>query len=118
LAGFTNLDVVGIRRSARRHTSRARWYGSDSHLQFTNWTVTKQLELCPAAGPVVRLLGYANHANMGSHDEAIAALPSSRCCVSAWIFESALAPNTCVNRSAGPGQSCALAAIGVSSVPA
>src|SRR5258708_3619950 len=102
--------------------------GSDSHLQFTNWTVDNnggydyaadtrgytyaaiveydapkwslrfgealmptvangvdidwnvanaraenlELELHPAAGLVVRLLGYANHANMGSYDEAIA----------------------------------------------
>jgi high affinity Mn2+ porin len=101
--------------------------GSDSHLQFTNWTVDNngaydyaadtrgytyaaiveydtptwslrfgealmpnvangidmdwniararaenlELELGPAAGLVVRLLGYANHANMGSYDEAI-----------------------------------------------
>jgi len=101
--------------------------GSDSHLQFTNWTVDNngaydyaadtrgytyaamveydaptwslrfgealmptvangidmdwnvararaenlELELRPAAGIVVRLLGYANHANMGSYDEAI-----------------------------------------------
>jgi hypothetical protein len=101
--------------------------GSDSHLQFTNWTVDNngaydyaadtrgytyaaiveydtpawslrfgealmptvangidmdwhlsrsraenlELELRPAAGLTVRLLGYANHANMGSYDEAI-----------------------------------------------
>ncbi len=101
--------------------------GSDSHLQFTNWTVDNngaydyaadtrgytyaaiveydapkwaarfgealmptvangidmdwniarshaenvEVELRPAAGLVVRLLGYANHANMGSYDEAI-----------------------------------------------
>jgi high affinity Mn2+ porin len=101
--------------------------GSDSHLQFTNWTVDNngaydyaadtrgytyaviveydrpnwslrfgealmptvangidmdwniararaenlELELRPAPGLVVRLLGYANHANMGSYDEAI-----------------------------------------------
>jgi len=101
--------------------------GSDSHLQFTNWTVDNngaydyaadtrgytyaaiveydtqkwslrfgealmptvangidmnwnvararaenlELELRPAAGLVVRLLGYANHANMGSYDEAV-----------------------------------------------
>jgi high affinity Mn2+ porin len=101
--------------------------GSDSHLQFTNWTVDNngaydyaadtrgytyaaiveydtptwslrfgealmptvangidmdwniararaenlELELHPATGLVVRLLGYANHANMGSYDEAI-----------------------------------------------
>ena len=103
--------------------------GSDSHLQFTNWTVDNngaydyaadtrgytyaaiveydtprwsvrfgealmptvangidmdwhlsraraenlELELRPATGLVVRLLGYANHANMGSYDEAIRA---------------------------------------------
>ena len=102
--------------------------GSDSHLQFTNWTVDNnggydyaadtrgytyaaiveydtptwslrfgealmptvangidmdwnigraraenlELDLHPRSGLVVRLLGYANHANMGSHDEAIA----------------------------------------------
>jgi len=101
--------------------------GSDSHLQFTNWTVDNngaydyaadtrgytyaaiveydtskwslrfgealmptvangidmdwniararaeniELELHPAAGMAVRLLGYVNHANMGSYDEAI-----------------------------------------------
>jgi high affinity Mn2+ porin len=101
--------------------------GSDSHLQFTNWTVDNngaydyaadtrgytyaviveydtprwalrlgealmptvangidfdwdvtrargdnlELELRPVAGFVLRLLGYANHANMGSYDEAI-----------------------------------------------
>ena len=101
--------------------------GSDSHLQFTNWTVDNngaydyaadtrgytyaaiveydtptwslrfgealmptvangidmdwnitpgarenlELELRPATGLAVRLLGYANHANMGSYDEAI-----------------------------------------------
>jgi hypothetical protein len=101
--------------------------GSDSHLQFTNWTIDNngaydyaadtrgytygaiveydapkwslrfgealmpivangidldwnvaharaenlELELHPAAGLAVRLLGYANHANMGSYDEAI-----------------------------------------------
>jgi high affinity Mn2+ porin len=101
--------------------------GSDSHLQFTNWTVDNngaydyaadtrgytyaviveydtpkwslrfgealmprvangidmdwnvarargenlELELHPATGLAVRLLGYANHANMGSYDEAI-----------------------------------------------
>jgi high affinity Mn2+ porin len=101
--------------------------GSDSHLQFTNWTVDNngafdyaadtrgytyaaiveydtpgwslrfgealmptvangidmdwniarahadnlELELHPAAGLAVRLLGYANHANMGSYNEAI-----------------------------------------------
>jgi high affinity Mn2+ porin len=100
--------------------------GSDSHLQFTNWTVDNngaydyaadtrgytyativeydtpkwslrfgealmptvangiemdwnitraraenlELELHPVTGMVVRLLGYANHANMGSYDEA------------------------------------------------
>ena len=105
--------------------------GSDSHLQFTNWTVDNngaydyaadtrgytyaaiveydtptwslrfgealmptvangidmdwniaqaraenlELELHPAGGLAVRLLGYANHANMGSYDEAIARLP-------------------------------------------
>jgi len=102
--------------------------GSDSHLQFTNWTVDNngaydyaadtrgytyaaivdydtptwslrfgealmptvangidmdwniakaraenlELELRPVTGLAVRLLGYANHANMGSYDEAIA----------------------------------------------
>jgi hypothetical protein len=102
--------------------------GSDSHLQFTNWTVDNngaydyaadtrgytyaaiveydtrkwslrfgealmptvangidmdwniarsraenlELELHPTIGLAVRLLGYANHANMGSYDEAIA----------------------------------------------
>ena len=101
--------------------------GSDSHLQFTNWTVDNngaydyaadtrgytyaviveydvpkwslrfgealmptvangldmdwniararaenlELELRPVTGLAVRLLGYANHANMGSYDEAI-----------------------------------------------
>jgi high affinity Mn2+ porin len=101
--------------------------GSDSHLQFTNWTVDNngaydyaadtrgytyaaiveydtpgwslrfgeslmptvangidmdwkiahahadnlELELHPSAGLAVRLLGYANHANMGSYNEAI-----------------------------------------------
>jgi hypothetical protein len=101
--------------------------GSDSHLQFTNWTVDNdgaydyaadtrgytyaaiaeydaskwslrfgealmptvangidmdwniararaenlELELHPAGGLAIRLLGYANHANMGSYDEAI-----------------------------------------------
>jgi high affinity Mn2+ porin len=106
--------------------------GSDSHLQFTNWTVCNngaydyaadtrgytyaaiveydtprwslrfgealmptvangidmdwnvsraraenlELELHPATGLVVRLLGYANHANMGSYDEAIQAFLS------------------------------------------
>jgi hypothetical protein len=101
--------------------------GSDSHLQFTNWTIDNngaydyaadtrgytyaaiveydtpewslrfgealmptvangidmdwhitqaraenlELELHPATGLAVRLLGYANHANMGSYDEAI-----------------------------------------------
>ena len=101
--------------------------GSDSHLQFTNWTVDNngaydyaadtrgytyaaiveydtpgwslrfgealmptvangidmdwniarahadnlELELRPSAGLAVRLLGYANHANMGSYNEAI-----------------------------------------------
>ena len=108
--------------------------GSDSHLQFTNWTVDNngaydyaadtrgytyaaiveydtprwslrfgealmptvangidmdwkisraraenlELELRPAAGLVVRLLGFANHANMGSYDEAIQAFQSGR----------------------------------------
>ena len=108
--------------------------GSDSHLQFTNWTVDNngaydyaadtrgytnaviveydtprrslrfgealmptiangidldwkisrahadnlELELRPAAGLVLRLLGYANHANMGSYDEANAAFLSGR----------------------------------------
>ena len=106
--------------------------GSDSHLQFTNWTVDNngaydyaadtrgytyaaiveydtprwslrfgealmptvangidmdwnisraraenlELELRPASGLAVRLLGYANHANMGSYDEAIQAFMS------------------------------------------
>ncbi len=101
--------------------------GSDSHLQFTNWTVDNngaydyaadtrgytyaaiveydvpkwslrygealmptvangidmdwhiararsenlELELRPVTGLAVRLLGYANHANMGSYDEAV-----------------------------------------------
>jgi high affinity Mn2+ porin len=101
--------------------------GSDSHLQFTNWTIDNngaydyaadtrgytyaaiveydtpkwslrfgealmptvangidmdwhiararaeniELELHPANGLAIRLLGYANHANMGSYDEAI-----------------------------------------------
>ena len=108
--------------------------GSDSHLQFTNWTVDNngaydyaadtrgytyaaiveydtpkwslrfgealmptvangidmdwniararaenlELELHPTAGLVVRLLGYANHANMGSYDEAIAGFLAGR----------------------------------------
>ena len=108
--------------------------GSDSHLQFTNWTIDNnggydyaadtrgytyaaiaeydsprwslrfgealmpavangidmdwnlrrshaenlELELRPAAGLAVRLLGYANHANMGSYDEAIAGFLSGR----------------------------------------
>jgi hypothetical protein len=108
--------------------------GSDSHLQFTNWTIDNngaydyaadtrgytyaaiveyhtpkwslrfgealmptvangtdmdwdiaksraenlELELHPAAGFVVRLLGYANHANMGSYDEAIAGFLAGR----------------------------------------
>ncbi len=103
--------------------------GSDSHLQFTNWTIDNtgaydyaadtrgytygvmveydtprwslrgaealmptvangivldwnigrargenlELELRPTSALVVRLLGYANHANMGSYDEAIQA---------------------------------------------
>ena len=108
--------------------------GSDSHLQFTNWTVDNngaydyaadtrgytyaaiveydtptwalrfgealmptvangidmdwhiaqaraenlEFELRPAAGLAVRLLGYANHANMGSYDEAIAGFLAGR----------------------------------------
>jgi len=108
--------------------------GSDSHLQFTNWTVDNnggydyaadtrgytyaaiveydtprwslrfgealmptvangidmdwhisraraenlELELRPVTGLVVRLLGYANHANMGSYDEAIKGFLSGR----------------------------------------
>ena len=108
--------------------------GSDSHLQFTNWTVDNngaydyaadtrgytyaaivdyvtptwslrfaealmptvangidmdwniaqaraenlELELRPATGLAVRLLGYANHANMGSYDEAIAGFLAGR----------------------------------------
>ena len=108
--------------------------GSDSHLQFTNWTVDNngaydyaadtrgytyaaiveydtprwslrfgealmptvangidmdwhisraraenlELELRPASGLAVRLLGYANHANMGSYDEAIQGFLSGR----------------------------------------
>jgi len=108
--------------------------GSDSHLQFTNWTVDNdgaydyaadtrgytyaaiveydtprwcvrfgealmptvangidmdwniararaenlEVELRPAGGLVVRLLGYANHANMGSYDEAIDAFRRGR----------------------------------------
>ena len=108
--------------------------GSDSHLQFTNWTVDNngaydyaadtrgytygaiveydvpawsvrfgealmpsvangidmdwnlaqaraenlELEVRPAKGLTVRLLGYANHANMGSYDEAIAGFLAGR----------------------------------------
>jgi hypothetical protein len=108
--------------------------GSDSHLQFTNWTVDNngaydyaadtrgytyaaiveydaprwalrfgealmptvangieidwnlsrahaenlELELHPVTGLAVRLLGYANHANMGSYDEAIQGFLSGR----------------------------------------
>lgn len=108
--------------------------GSDSHLQFTNWTVDNngaydyaadtrgytyaalveydtprwslrfgealmptvangidmdwhisrsraenlELELRPITGLTVRLLGYANHANMGSYDEAIQGFVSGR----------------------------------------
>ena len=108
--------------------------GSDSHLQFTNWTVDNngaydyaadtrgytyaaiveydtptwslrfgealmptvangidmdwniararaenlELELHPTTGLVVRLLGYANHANMGSYDEAISGYLAGR----------------------------------------
>jgi high affinity Mn2+ porin len=108
--------------------------GSDSHLQFTNWTVDNngaydyaadtrgytnaliveydtprwslrfgealmptvangidlnwnlsrahadnlELELRPAAGLVLRLLAYANHANMGSYDEANAVFLSGK----------------------------------------
>jgi hypothetical protein len=108
--------------------------GSDSHLQFTNWTVDNngaydyaadtrgytyaaivdydtpmwslrfgealmptvangidmdwniahsraenlELELRPVTGLAVRLLGYANHANMGSYDEAIAGFLAGR----------------------------------------
>jgi high affinity Mn2+ porin len=108
--------------------------GSDSHLQFTNWTVDNdgaydyaadtrgytyaaiveydtprwslrfgealmptvangidmdwkisraradnlELELRPATGLVVRLLGYANHANMGDYGEAIQGFLSGR----------------------------------------
>jgi hypothetical protein len=108
--------------------------GSDSHLQFTNWTVDNngaydyaadtrgytyaaiaeydaprwslrfgealmptvangidldwhlsraraenlELELRGVAGLTVRVLGYANHANMGSYDEAIEAFRSGR----------------------------------------
>ena len=108
--------------------------GSDSHLQFTNWTVDNngaydyaadtrgytyaavveydtprwslrfgealmptvangiemdwnvsraraenfELELRPVSGLAVRLLGYANHANMGSYDEAIQGFLSGR----------------------------------------
>src|SRR6266700_2124818 len=37
-----------------------------------------ELELRPVAGLAVRLLGYANHANMGSYDEAIQAFVSGR----------------------------------------
>jgi high affinity Mn2+ porin len=37
-----------------------------------------ELELRPATGLAVRLLGYANHANMGSYDEAIQAFLSGR----------------------------------------
>ena len=108
--------------------------GSDSHLQFTNWTVDNngaydyaadtrgytygamveydapgwsmraaealmpkvangidldwnvsrahaenlELEIRPREGLAVRFLGYANHANMGSYDEAIRAFLSGR----------------------------------------
>ena len=108
--------------------------GSDSHLQFTNWTIDNngaydyaadtrgytyaaiveydtrrwslrfgealmptvangidmdwhisraraenlELEIRPATGLVVRLLGYANHANMGSYDETIQGFLSGR----------------------------------------
>jgi hypothetical protein len=108
--------------------------GSDSHLQFTNWTIDNngaydyaadtrgytyaaiveygtptwslrfgealmptvangidmdwniararaenlELELHPATGLAVRLLGYANHANMGSYDEAISGFLAGR----------------------------------------
>ena len=108
--------------------------GSDSHLQFTNWTVDNngaydyaadtrgytyaaiveydtprwslrfgealmptvangidmdwhisraraenlELELRPLTGLAVRLLGYTNHANMGSYDEAIQGFVSGR----------------------------------------
>jgi hypothetical protein len=107
---------------------------SDSHLQFTNWTVDNngafdyaadtrgytfgvvaeldtprwsvrwaealmptvangidldwdiararadnlEIELRPAAGTIVRLLGYANHANMGSYGEAIEAFEAGK----------------------------------------
>ena len=37
-----------------------------------------ELELHPAAGLVVRLLGYANHANMGSYEEAIGGFLAGR----------------------------------------
>jgi high affinity Mn2+ porin len=37
-----------------------------------------ELELRPATGLAVRLLGYANHANMGSYDEAIQGFLSGR----------------------------------------
>jgi carbohydrate-selective porin OprB len=37
-----------------------------------------ELELRPVTGLVVRLLGYANHANMGSYDEAIKGFLSGR----------------------------------------
>jgi hypothetical protein len=36
------------------------------------------MELRPATGLAVRLLGYANHANMGSYDEAIQGFLSGR----------------------------------------
>jgi hypothetical protein len=154
LAGFTNLDVVrnpslgsalAAHVPARRIEIRAgklgmadffdvNASGSDSHLQFTNWTVDNngaydyaadtrgytyaaiveydtprwslrfgealmptvangidmdwkisraraenlELELHPATGLAVRLLGYANHANMGSYDEAIHAFLSGQ----------------------------------------
>jgi high affinity Mn2+ porin len=108
--------------------------GSDSHLQFTNWTVDNngaydyaadtrgytyaaivdyvtamwslrfgealmptvangidmdwniaharaenlEFELRPVTGLAIRLLGYANHANMGSYDEAIAGFLAGR----------------------------------------
>jgi hypothetical protein len=49
-----------------------------------DWNVARaraenlELELRPAAGLAVRLLGYANHANMGSYGEAIAAFRAGR----------------------------------------
>src|SRR5450759_1439680 len=49
-----------------------------------DWNVSRaraenlELELRPVSGLAVRLLGYANHANMGSYDEAIQSFLSGR----------------------------------------